>query len=70
MKIFGGTVDELAFSRRRAEPVFSSWVDFGDNPFERRELDKRCISDPEALGLEAKITAAGDVAGDVEQLLH
>ena len=57
MKIFGGTVDELAFSRRRAEAVFSSWADFGDNSFERRELDEKSISDPEALGLEAKITA-------------
>ena len=41
VKIFGGTVDELAFSRGRAEAVFSLWADFGDNSFERRELDEK-----------------------------
>ena len=51
-------VAELAFSRGRAEAVFSLWADFGDNPFERRELDKKGISDPEALGLEPNITSA------------
>ena len=61
MKIFGGTVDVLAFSRGRAEAVFSLWADFGDNSFKRRELDEKGISDPEVLGLEPKITSARSI---------